>query len=55
MEVMRLNKQEKWYLVLGCLTALLIGGTHVASPIINAEIYDVSYLVSSVSSISRLF
>ena len=43
MEVMRLNKQEKWYLVLGCLSALLIGGAHVASPIINAEIYDVSF------------
>ena len=43
-EVMRLNKQEKWYLLLGCLTSLLIGGLQVGAAIINAEIYDVSFV-----------
>ena len=41
MEVMRLNKEEKWYLVLGCLTTILIGGIQVVYAVTNAEIYDV--------------
>ena len=44
MEMMRLNQQEKWYLVLGCFTSTLIGGILVVSNIIYAEIYSVRVL-----------
>nr|CDS25881.2 ATP binding cassette subfamily B (MDR:TAP) [Hymenolepis microstoma] len=42
MELLRLNKPEKWYLVIGCFTSALIGGMQVAFVIVYTEMYDVS-------------
>ncbi|KAH9278188.1 Multidrug resistance protein 1 [Echinococcus granulosus] len=45
LELLRLNAPEKWYLVLGCITSALIGGTQAAFVIVYTEIYDI-FLVS---------
>ena len=41
-EVLRLNKPEKWYLVVGCLTSILMGGTQAAFTVAYSEIFHVS-------------
>lgn len=41
MELLRLNKTEKWYLVVGCFTSAIIGGMQVAFAIVYTEMYDV--------------
>uniref|UniRef100_A0A0R3TI88 ABC transporter domain-containing protein n=1 Tax=Rodentolepis nana TaxID=102285 RepID=A0A0R3TI88_RODNA len=42
MELVRLNKPEMWYLVIGCLTSALIGGMQAGFIIFYTEMYDVS-------------
>ncbi|VDM16862.1 unnamed protein product [Hydatigera taeniaeformis] len=41
LEVLRLNAPERWYIVLGCITSVLIGGTQAAFVIVYTEMYDI--------------
>ena len=41
MELLRLNKPEARYLVLGCITSVLIGGIQSGFAIAYSEMYDV--------------
>ncbi|KAL5108409.1 Phosphatidylcholine translocator ABCB4 [Taenia crassiceps] len=39
--MLRLNKPGKWYLVVGCISSILIGGTQAAVVIVYTEMYDI--------------
>ena len=41
-KVYRLNKPEKWYLIVGLITSILIGGMQAAFTVIYSEIFHVS-------------
>ncbi|VDD81447.1 unnamed protein product [Mesocestoides corti] len=40
-DVLRMNKPEKWYMVLGCLTSVLMGVLQASFVIVYTEMYDI--------------
>ncbi|KAL5106601.1 ATP-dependent translocase ABCB1 [Taenia crassiceps] len=53
LEVLRLNAPEKWFIVLGCITSVLIGGTQAAFVIIYTEIYDIFFVNETQTRLDR--
>ncbi|KAL5969731.1 ATP-dependent translocase ABCB1 [Taenia solium] len=52
-EMLRLNGPEKWYLVLGCITSILIGGMQAAVIVVYTEMYDILPISDSQKHLNR--
>ncbi|KAL5965239.1 Phosphatidylcholine translocator ABCB4, partial [Taenia solium] len=53
LEVLRLNAPEKWFIFLGCITSVLIGGTQAAFVIVYTEMYDIFFVNDSQTRLDR--
>ncbi|VDK51562.1 unnamed protein product, partial [Taenia asiatica] len=51
--MLRLNGPEKWYLVLGCVTSILIGGMQAAVIVAYTEMYDILPISDSQKRLDR--